>query len=169
MRGSWWHHSQGDVWTDKVLRGILSVQSQLSCKGLYFMADEKFFFVPVSKKKKLTDNSIYTLSIFKNGNIYLSTNTVRKYFSGNGFVRIFLDEDKRIFGIQYMNKLILGGDKDFRKLTITKNGNAIISARNVMNRMMLLGKTISCLVIKEYTDLTYGKILYVKLPSYIKS
>lgn len=121
---------------------------------------EKFFFVPLRKRRILEDKSTYTVSIIKGGILYIPSDTMHKYF-GYDFVRLFVDTENRTVGILPV-QTVSPGMKEARKLTKNKYGGAVISIGNVV-KAFSINPPIQNIPIREYIDSTYGKLLYVKI------
>src|SRR3990167_7372504 len=110
---------------------------------------EKLYFVPVSKRRKLENDSNYTAAISKTGIIRLNVSAVRNFVVNCKFVRIFIDIGNRTIGLQFANKV--SPDKNWRGVLVAKNtgGQAIISAGNIASALGTKGQSYSKLELKQ--------------------
>ena len=132
---------------------------------------DKFFFVLLTKKKQIADTGTYSVTITRTGLIYLPPSTVRKYFAGSEYMKMYIDSDRR--AIAMMPVLIARpGEINIKKLTISdKTHSGVVSiGRSIFSAFNIPEKTYSKLPLREYIDTNgYGKLHYFKVPKRVSS
>lgn len=135
--------------------------------------EKKFYFSPISMSapEDTYVGKTATISIFKNGQMFVPKLTVRKYNLDNTLVDILWDEKKRAFGLRRMDSLPEGEwTKTMRLLKTDKQGNIKVAIGRIMTRIGIAGENYAGLEVGEYNDLMEKQqILYVVVPKQKKT
>lgn len=133
------------------------------------MTQEKLTFTAVSaaRPRKEEDNNKLSITVNSQKIIFFSSSFVQLYPTQQ-IIRFFVDDEKNALGWRFLKndytKLSKLKSREYRIWKKNKSGTVSLQLTRVLNRLKLKEKTYKQLPIKEYNDLIFGKIYYVRFP-----